>query len=262
MIGGGFHHSPSSSGNEPLHIKWIKGERTAKVSIHIDYEIKNVPDKGKENYGWLSESRDINGNLYEWCRKNVGFLEANYKLVFTHDISLLPISNIFALYLSGKSFIPELDGRIYDKTKLVSMIASSKKSCPAHLYRHKMIEKFRGKCDHFGRGFNELSNKIDGLKEYCFSITMENGNYPNMISEKITDCFMTGTIPVFYGIKNIGDFFDSNGIIELNDEFMIEDLSWDLYYSKMDSIKNNFKTAMNMLVAEDYIYLKYIKNEI
>jgi len=91
---------------------------------------------------------------------------------------------------------------------------------------------------------------------------MENGNYPNMISEKITDCFMTGTIPVFYGIKNIGDFFDSNGIIELNDEFMIEDLSWDLYYSKMDSIKNNFKTAMNMLVAEDYIYLKYIKNEI
>ena len=50
--------------------------------------------------------------------------------------------------------------------------------------------------------------------------------------------------------------------LELNDEFMIEDLSWDLYYSKMDSIKNNFKTAMNMLVAEDYIYLKYIKNEI
>ena len=64
------------------------------------------------------------------------------------------------------------------------MIASNKKMCPDHYYREVMINKFAGKCDHFGWGFNQLINKIDGLKDYCFSIAMENGTYSNMISEK------------------------------------------------------------------------------
>ena len=73
---------------------------------------------------------------------------------------------------------------------------------------------------------------------------------------------MTGTIPVYYGIPNIGDFFNKDGIIVLNEEFKIEDLSFDLYNSKINAVIDNFKRAKDLLVAEDYIYLKYIKNEI
>lgn len=262
MIGGGFQHSPSTSGYEPLYVKWVKGNYTAPISFHIDFQIKIPPNPNTKNYGWLSESRDINVGLYDWCRNNIGFLEKYYILVFTHDVSLLPLSKVFALQVSGKSFIAESDGAIYPKTKLVSMIASNKTMCPAHMYRHEMIAKFSGKCDHFGRGFNYLPNKIDGLKDYCFSIAMENGTYPNMVSEKITDCFMTGTIPIFYGIENIGDLFNTDGIITLNNDFKIEDLSFDLYNSKIEAVKENFRTAMDMLVSEDYLYLKYIKNEI
>jgi hypothetical protein len=91
---------------------------------------------------------------------------------------------------------------------------------------------------------------------------MENATYSNMFTEKITDCFMTGTIPVYYGMHNIGDFFNEDGIITLNEEFKIEDLSFDLYNSKINAVMDNFQRAKDLLVAEDYIYLKYIKNEI
>ena len=262
MIGGGMQHSPSSSGFDPLYVKWIKGNHTAKVSFYIDYHIRTNPNPLTINYAFLHESKDINKGLYEWCADNINFLEKAYKRVFTHDISLLPLSNIFCLYKSGKSFISEKDAKIYPKTKLISIVASNKLLCPAHYYRAEIVQKFKDKCDLYGRGYNPIDDKLDALKDYCFSIAMENGNYPNMVSEKISDCFMAGTIPVFYGIDNIGDFYNEEGIIKLDKNFKIEDLSFDLYNSKIKAVKDNFNRAVNQLVIEDYIYVTYLKNDL
>jgi hypothetical protein len=148
---------------------------------------------------------------------------------------------------------------MYPKTKLVSMIASNKTMCSEHIYRQQMIQKFSSKCDHFGRGYRQIENKEDGLKDYRFSIVMENATYANMFTEKITDCFMTGTIPIYYGISNIGDYFDTNGILILNDDFKIEDLSIELYESKIESVKKNLQLAIDLLVSEDYIYKNFIE---
>ena len=260
MIGGGFQHTLSTSEYEPLFVKWIKGNHTAPISIYIDYSIKDIPSHHTKNYGWLAESKTINVDLYDWAANNIEFLKKHFILVFTHDVSLLQLSDVFALQsVMGKSFIAESDGGIFPKTKLVSMIASNKIMCSEHIYRQHMISKFKNKCDHFGRGYRNLPNKIDGLKDYCFSIAMENATYPNMISEKITDCFMMGTIPIYYGIKNIGEFFNPDGIIILDDTFDIETLSFELYYSKIKAVEENYNISKNMLLSEDYIYLKYIK---
>jgi hypothetical protein len=110
----------------------------------------------------------------------------------------------------------------------------------------------------FGRGFNPISNKELGLNQYRFSIAMENGVYPLMYSEKITDCFATGTIPIYYGTSMIYDVFNKEGIIML-DQFNINELSVDLYESKKDAIQENYEISIDMSVAEDYIYLNYIK---
>jgi hypothetical protein len=261
MIGGGFQHSPSTSGYEPLYIKWVKGYHTAPISIYIDFSIKTPTNPATKNYAWLGESKTINPSIYSWCRDNIDYLKKNFILVFTHDVELSKTSDIFRLVqCSGKSFLP--NGEIYKKNKLVSMIASNKTMCEEHRFRQQMIAKFANKCDHYGRGFKELANKLDGLKDYCFSITMENATYSNMFTEKISDCFMTGTIPVYYGIDNIGEFFNKDGIIILDNDFKIEDLSFELYQLKLDAVKENFKIANEMLVAEDYIYINHIKNEI
>lgn len=259
LIGGGFQHSVSTNDSPPKYIEWVKGYGNCEIAIHVDDGLLKPVGQSTKNYGWLCESKTIISSYYDWCEKNTKELKSKFVKVFTHDVELSKKSDIFQLtQCSGKSFLNH--GEIYPKTKLVSMIASNKTFCPDHHYRQEMIKKFSNKCDHFGRGYNQIPNKEYGLKDYCFSIVMENATYPNMFTEKITDCFMTGIIPVYYGIENIGDFFDSNGIIKLTDDFKIENLSFELYYSKMDSVKKNFEIATNLLTSEDYIFYNYIKN--
>lgn len=261
LIGGGFSHSPSTSGFEPLYMEWVKYGESAPISIYVDNGLSMGTNPNTINYGWLCESKTINSNLYSWVKNNIDYLQQKFKLVFTHDVELTKLSKLFALVqCSGKSFIES--GEIYEKSKLVSMIASNKNMCYEHRIRQEFINKFSSKCDHYGRGYNEIKDKVDGLKDYCFSFAMENATYSNMFTEKITDCFMTGTIPIYYGINNIGDFFNIDGVIILDDNFKIEELTFDLYFSKFEAIKDNHERAKNLLVAEDYIYLNYIKNEI
>lgn len=259
MIGGGFQHSISTNDLPPKFIEWVK-DGSALTSIYIDNALRFPINPNTKNYGWLCESKTIIPSHYEWAKNNINILKNKFVKVFTHDVELSKLSNIFQLtQCSGKSYFS--NGDIYTKTKLVSMIASNKVFCSEHVYRQQMIKKFSNYCDHFGRGFKNLLNKEDGLKDYCFSIVMENATYPNMFTEKITDCFMTGTIPIYYGISNIGDYFDTNGIIILDDNFKIDDLSFDLYYSKMESIKNNLQLSIDLLVSEDYIYKNFIEGK-
>lgn len=257
MIGGGFQHSVSTNDMELKFIEWVK-DGSASISIHIDNGIHAPINTNTKNYGWLCESKTIILEQYEWCERNIETLKQKFIKVFTHNVELAKLSDIFQLtQCSAKSYFSH--GEVYPKTKLVSMIASNKTMCGEHIYRQKMIKKFSTKCDHFGRGYRQIVNKEDGLKDYCFSIVMENATYANMFTEKITDCFMTGTIPIYYGISNIGDYFDTNGILILNDEFKIEDLSFELYESKIESVKKNLQIAIDLLASEDYIYINFIK---
>ena len=87
-----------------------------------------------------------------------------------------------------------------------------------------------------------------------FSVAIENGQYETYFTEKLLDCFATGTIPVYLGAPDIGKVFNPDGIITLSDEF---DVSDEVYYSKMDAIKENLEIAKTMEILEDFIYLNY-----
>ena len=197
MIGGGFQHEVcSSAGNIPESITWIKGTHNAPISIHLDIAIFNIPvNKTKKNYGWIQESRSIIPKVYQACIDNIKYIEDNFELVFTHDMRLVGLSNkIVFLKWKAKPWINNYG--IHPKDKLISMIASSKVMCEQHKFRQQMITKFSSQVDHFGRGYKAITTKEEGLNDYCFSIAMENHTYLNSYSEKITDCFATGTIPI------------------------------------------------------------------
>jgi hypothetical protein len=51
------------------------------------------------------------------------------------------------------------------------------------------------------------------LYESMFNIAIENTAQEDYFSEKIIDCFMTETVPIYLGCPNIGDYFDTRGII-------------------------------------------------
>jgi len=258
MVGGGFQHDTSSCANKiPKKIEWVKNNFSAPISIHIDDGLMIPTNKTKINYGWLSESKTIIPHIYQWAINNITYLEENFELIFTNDKSLLSLSNKFKLTIC--SAVPWVnDIKIHKKSKLVSMISSNKKMCQEHVKRVEIAEKFKSEIPVFGRGYNPIVKKEIALNDYCFSIVIENLNYSNGYSEKISDCFATGTIPIYFGSPDIGEVFNSDGIITYTDEFKLSDLSFDLYYSKINSIKDNYQRIIDFPIAEDYIFENYI----
>ena len=95
-----------------------------------------------------------------------------------------------------------------------------------------------------------------------YSIVMENGVYDNYFCEKITDCFATATIPIYWGSRTIERYFDIDGIIFLDDLNSLEELNEDLYQSKIKHVKNNLEILKSMNTSEDFIYLKYLKEKV
>jgi len=158
----------------------------------------------------------------------------------------------------------EKDFKVYPKTKLLSAISSNKAMVPGHIIRLNFIDKIKDRLDLYGRGFNEIENKLKGLKDYMFSVVIENATTTNGFSEKIQDCFLTGTIPIYHGPKNIGEFFDIEGILtfdtqeELNS--ILDSLNEDMYYSKIGAIWSNYLKAFQYPTFNDSIGDLYLKD--
>ena len=257
LYGGGFRHSIDEINKITKYIDWTLEENESEICFYVDSGVMNDVNPLKKNYGWLRESKTIIPNYYLWVKKNITFIKQKFIKVFTHDLELSKTSDVFELVQCDMKSIFD-QGEIYPKNKLVSMISSNKNMCEEHMYRLRMVEKFKNKCDLFGKGFNYIENKKDGLRDYCFSITIENATYFNMITEKITDCFMTGTIPIYYGTENVENFFNPDGIIKLDENFDIDNLNFNLYHQKMEAIKDNFEIAKSLMLPEDLIFINFL----
>lgn len=260
LVGGDFKHCLSTNGYIlPKKIEWVL-DGTANISIHIDNAIFTSTDKTKRNFGFIVESKTIEPYVYANVDRNISFLEEQYEYIFTHDISLTKKSDKFKLITPPcTSWIPEEERKIYKKNKLVSMIASNKNRCAEHVFRNSIAKQLENSVDLFGRGRSrEIQNKIEALKDYCFSISMENGIYEDMYTEKLLDCFTTGAIPIYYGSRCIEKYFNPEGVIWI-DEFDIQNLTYELYKYKLDAVKENFEIAKNLPLPEDYIYENFIK---
>ena len=270
MIKGPFQHDVCSSAlNVNKYVTWKK-DKSADISCHIDYGILANVDSSKLNYGWICESSAIVPSVIKEVVKNKNDYKKKFKYIFTCDSRLVNIDKDLFKFTMPSALPWIQNKKIYDKSKLVSFIGSNKRMCKGHTYRHEMIEKYKDDVDHFGRGFEgkELpwlieneSGKILGLKDYMFSFAMENTNHEFAFCEKTTDCFATGTIPIYWGGKGISKFFDSRGIIFLEDLESVSDLTKELYESKIEYINSNFKKLDDLLSSEDYFVEKYIRGE-
>ena len=158
---------------------------------------------------------------------------------------------------------------IYSKSKNISFITSNKTFTKGHVFRIDCLQhlvKNKSNVDVFGVGIKEIIGKIDALQDYRFSIAIENGKCKNYFTEKILDCFLTGTIPIYHGCPNIGDFFNTDGffVFETKEELLkiINSLTEKDYIDRINLIKENFKKADKWWCDNDRFFEKYIKNYI
>jgi hypothetical protein len=98
--------------------------------------------------------------------------------------------------------------------------------------------------------------KEEVFGDSMFGIAIENTSHRGYFTEKILDCFLLKTIPIYWGCSNIGDFFNKEGIITFDnvDDVIhkINNLDKDYYASKKDIIEENYIKALQ--------YVDYEKN--
>lgn len=116
------------------------------------------------------------------------------------------------------------------KPKKLSAIMSSKNLTYGHKQRLKFLYDVRNAypaIEIYGHGFTkeQLGDsykgvlnynghcKYRGLIDYEYSLAIDNVSMENMFDEKIIDCFLTWTKPVYWGCKNIDNFFPANSYV-------------------------------------------------
>lgn len=217
----------------------------------------NFNDKVK--YAWMVESPEITPEQYKWLSTNLD----KFEQVFTFKRTLLDADPERCKFVPGGAcWIKEEDWGVHPKTKLLSFVTSNKNYTSGHVLRQRIIQRLGQSFDVYGRGYNEIPDKITGLKDYMFSLAVENTKEDYYFTEKLLDCFMTGTVPIYYGCPSIGDFFNPEGIIQINSlqdaEQVIKQLHAGTYQRMLPAVIDNYNRCMNQFLSyEDYMYNNY-----
>jgi hypothetical protein len=220
-----------------------------------------VTNKSRMKIAIIFEPPVINSDAYAFVRHNHNLFD----YIFTFDESLLPVSEKFVFFPNGTTWIGEADRRVYEKSKMTSIIASSKNWTEGHRLRHAAVNNHRNVIDVMGNGYREIPTKLEGLADYRYSITIENSKFNAYFTEKIEDCFFTGTVPIYWGCPRIGDFFDLNGLICFDNvqdlDVILKSISEQDYQSRMCAIKYNLQKAQEYIYFEKALY-DFLKDKI
>ena len=288
-VGSPFSETQSSCSNhKPKKFIWTETETANQVfmdsSIIEGLSIKRTKDV--KRFAWVCESRAIIPNVRKLFDNEVfEQIIDSYDGIFTCEKELVDKHEKIHFCFAGSNlpWTKKENYKIYEKSKLVSFICSSKLMCEGHQFRHDLYEefkikpKFTNQIDVYGSitgnpfGYNpgchlpyyklDWHNKSAGLNDYMFSVVMENDQYDDYFTEKITDCFATGTVPIYWGTKNIGNYFNSDGIIQVSKDVeqinsIVNSLTPDMYYDKMDAIKDNFEKVKELKMSDDMLVEK------
>lgn len=257
----------SCSNLSPRGFRWTHGDSAYHVYIDGDIEKGLHTPKHAGKYGWLCESRDICDEIYGKIKSNPSLYKRFFSGIFTCDRELL--SDPFFIYAPPGSNLPWTkpnEMQIFEKSKRCSMISSPKDRTPGHRFRLEIAAQLQPQLDLFGGAHGSprigegvgptgdwWRSKLPALQDYCFSIVFENAVYEKYYTEKITDCFATGTIPIYWGTKSVAEDFNPEGIIFWEDFTGIESLTEDLYNSKIEALKENLERVKVLESADDII---------
>jgi hypothetical protein len=266
----------------PFNIMWSScGTRTPKtfnwttenneIKVYMDSHLTHGLDGKKTNkkFGWFCESRIVKYDLFNDIKNNLNKYRDSYRKIFTCDSELISLDPNFFIYCfagSNLPWTPENEYGIHNKNKKISFLCSPNSMSEGHRYRLSWAEKLKNVVDLYGGacGSKKIGvtgkehyhhkRKTEAVNNYFYSIAFENVKYDTYFTEKITDCFANGVIPIYYGTSKISNYFDANGIIFLDETFNVNNLTEDLYYSKLQSVKNNLEAVKQLEMSDDMVF--------
>jgi hypothetical protein len=245
----------------PTKIKWLfsKMYYSEGITVFTDNYIthtglvENVRSRIK--VAWLFEPRAISQ-----CPKIMESYKKYFDYVLTYDPELLATGDHkYLKYIVGQTRVTDDEmNNLPLKTKNISLISSGKRMAEGHLLRRTVADAYAAayNIDLFGNDFcKPFNEKVDALGEYKFSISIMNSMQDNFFTEILVDCFRTMTVPIFWGCPNIGEYFDTRGMIQFKNEEELGDILDNLppYEQFLPYLEENRKRSEKYLSTDDYV---------
>lgn len=253
------HVEFSNSGDPCKHLsKNITWDRSGSyfeddIVVYTDTRIPQALSRKGRNIAWLIEAMDYQPQYYNFVVQHAD----KFEQIWTHDHQLIDMLPNAVRLPFGGCWIDKKHWKLHPKTKQFSIIASGKNQLTGHNLRHTIIRNSQGHVDLFGHGYNPIEDKIDALRDYRYTFCIENVRKDFWFTEKLIDCFATGTMPIYWGCPSIGEFFNTDGMAifeKLTDlPELLKTLTPEYYENKVNAMKENMKLAEKFVLAEETI---------
>lgn len=200
---------------------------------------------------------------FEWIKENHRYF----------DYVMSPYFELKQYFGDRFFWLPALSSRVklhefgmYEKSRLVSIVASFKDWTYGHKLRHEVIKKYPKKFDIYGSGYNNIINehgKLISIAPYYYSVCILNSIEEDYFTEALTDILAVGTIPIIFGTRNINKYWNPDGLIffdtaeELGE--ILSNLTPEMYESRIDAVKENVEITKKYLNLPQFIYDNYKK---
>jgi hypothetical protein len=209
--------------------------------------------------------------VHPYVYKNIDYLTSIYDAVFL----VCKIDNIKCHYFYFPQSYSNILSEYWDNTRrsFLTMILSNKKPRPfpnvKELYSERLkVVNFFGKTndiDLYGFGWDKsdlqkvykgsVESKYPVLSKYNFAISFENCIMPGYITDRIFDCFIAGTIPVYWGAPDIEEYIPKECFIdmrEFKDYSELRQFLKSLTKSEINSYKENARKYLESEQFEPY----------
>lgn len=162
-------------------------------------------------------------------------------------------------------FLNNLNSENLEKQDKIVWITSNQKSSKGHERRMNFLQNIENLpfVELYGRGINPIDDKWEVLKKAKYAIAYENFKNDYYWTEKLIDCYLSYTMPIYYGCNSIDNFFPKNSFIQLDPKdkhihlFLKEVTNSKLWEENMDSI-----IKARDLVLNEYQLFPFLYNQI
>ncbi len=189
------------------------------VVLNNKMKVKTPAHCPPENIWCLMQEPYMKGHT-DWMVEKLG----PYSRVLTHHApfnhSKFTVSQPAIPWHVNKTFDQLVSLEVPAKPRSLSWVVGNAKDLPGHGRRLAFLEYIQKEgtldIDLFGRAVRFIEDKWEGLAPYKYSLAIENSSSPDYWTEKIADCFLSWSVPIYYGCTNLENYFPKDSFIRID----------------------------------------------
>jgi hypothetical protein len=153
--------------------------------------------------------------------------------------------------------LEQITDEIPDKTRDLSTVTSNKAmKHTVHSRRLEFVTALKKRLGEnlslYGRGFHDVRDKRDAMKDYRYHIAIENHVQAGHYTEKLTDCFLALSLPFYFGAPDYDKYYPRDAVIPIDifdldksEKIIREAIATHQYEKRLPALRNAKSLALS-----------------